>query len=67
MYGCCTVSYDDVCLLLVQVGLSGSSAIIVAAFKGLMRFYQVTLADLGISKEGAVLYINILPTGYICF
>jgi hypothetical protein len=39
----------------------------VAAFKGLMRFYQVTLADLGISKEGAVLYINILPTGYICF
>ena len=33
-----------------MVGLSGSSALIVAAFKGLLRFYSLSLDELGISK-----------------
>lgn len=33
-----------------MVGLAGSSAIITAAMKGLMSFYGVTLADLGVPK-----------------
>jgi glucuronokinase len=35
-----------------MVGLSGSSAIIVAAFKGLLRFYRLTIKDLNIDKTG---------------
>jgi len=34
-----------------MVGLAGSSAIITAAFKGLMRFYGLTLLDLKLKKE----------------
>lgn len=40
--------------------MSGSSAIVVAAFKALMEFYGLTLTDLNICKEGThkqVLYI----------
>lgn len=33
-----------------MVGLSGSSAIVTAAFKGLMTFYGLTLDDLRIQK-----------------
>ena len=33
-----------------MVGLSGSSALIVAAFKGLLRFYDLNLDELGITK-----------------
>ena len=33
-----------------MVGLSGSSALIVAAFKGLLRFYNLSLDELGITK-----------------
>lgn len=36
--------------------MSGSSAIVVAAFKALMEFYGLTLADLNISKEGVLKY-----------
>jgi galactokinase/mevalonate kinase-like predicted kinase len=39
-----------------MVGLSGSSAIIVAAFKGLLRFYGLTIKDLNIEKTGTFLY-----------
>ena len=35
-----------------QVGLSGSSAIIIAAFRALMKFHSLTLADLRISIDG---------------
>lgn len=34
-----------------MVGLSGSSAIIVAAFKSLLTFYELTLDDLNIPQE----------------
>jgi len=37
---------------LPQVGLSGSSAIVVAAFRSLLKFHNLTIADLGISKTG---------------
>jgi shikimate kinase len=37
------------------VGLSGSSAIIVAAFNGLLKFYQLSIQDLHILKEGTVI------------
>jgi glucuronokinase len=33
-----------------MVGLSGSSAIVVAAFRGLLKFFGLCLADLGITK-----------------
>ncbi len=35
-----------------QVGLSGSSAIIIAAFRALMKFHSLTLADLHVSIDG---------------
>jgi hypothetical protein len=35
-----------------QVGLSGSSAIVVAAFRSLLKFHGLTIADLGISQTG---------------
>ena len=35
-----------------MVGLSGSSAIIVAAFRCLLKFFELTLEDLGITKIG---------------
>jgi mevalonate kinase len=34
-----------------MVGLSGSSAIVVASFRALLRFFGLSLADLGISRE----------------
>jgi hypothetical protein len=34
------------------VGLSGSSAIVVATFRSLLKFNCLTIADLGISKQG---------------
>jgi mevalonate kinase len=37
-----------------QVGLSGSSAIIVATYKGLMEFFGLTLHDLKLELAGAV-------------
>ena len=36
----------------MQVGLSGSSAIIVAAFRGLLEFHGLSLEDLHISQNG---------------
>lgn len=42
------LSYDTT--VPVQVGMAGSSAIITATFKALMRFYRVTAADLGVCK-----------------
>ena len=36
-----------------MVGLSGSSAIIVAAFRGLLKFYGLTIDDFGIAQKGA--------------
>lgn len=35
-----------------QVGLSGSSAIVCATFRALMKYYNISLSDLLISKEG---------------
>ena len=35
-----------------MVGLSGSSAIIVAAFRCLLKFFELTLKDLGITMIG---------------
>lgn len=38
----------------LQVGLSGSSAIIVATYKGLMEFFGLTLHDLNLELAGAI-------------
>jgi glucuronokinase len=35
-----------------QVGLSGSSAIVVATFRALLKFYNLTISDFGIAKSG---------------
>lgn len=37
----------------VMVGLSGSSAIVVSAFRGLLRYFGLTISDLGIIIEGS--------------
>lgn len=49
-----------------MVGLSGSSAIIIAAFRGLLKFYELTIADLGIDLKDlpqVILDIEILELG----
>ncbi len=38
--------------LIYQVGLSGSSAIVVAAFNALLKFYDLSLDSLGIRNYG---------------
>lgn len=40
-----------------MVGMSGSSALVVATFRGLMKYYGVTLDDLNIKKEDFPLLI----------
>ena len=39
------------CLCVLQVGLSGSSAIIVAAFNALLNFFGLAIHDLNIARE----------------
>ena len=49
-------------LYVCKVGLSGSSAIIVAAFRALMKFYGLTIADLRITQSGALVVIDYSPS-----
>jgi glucuronokinase len=44
----CTISYETT--IPRMVGLSGSSAFVVATFRGLLRFYNLSIEDLGVSK-----------------
>ncbi len=54
------------------MGLSGSSAIIIAAFKCLLKFYGLTIADLKIPKDGSYFagcdlsFVDLLCEQYLC-
>ncbi len=46
------LSCFDLLFIYYQVGLSGSSAIVVAAFNALLKFYDLSLDSLGIRNYG---------------